>query len=109
MGKNFLQVVSYESMWSWLTNPMALLCGLSVCFTLYCNLFLLNGTIGMYSQLQVLPIYECCIIIGTLISGGIINEELQLYEFQQLMFIGVGSCIIMMGIMMKICFLEVDD
>ena len=79
MGKMFLQVCSFEHGWSVVYNPMAWVTGLSVVFTVFSNLANLNATLRLYSQLMVMPTYECCIILGTLLSGGIVMNEFSYY------------------------------
>jgi hypothetical protein len=56
-----------------------------------------------------MPTYECSIILGTLVSGGIVMKEFYMYESKQLMFIFIGSCIAICGIMYRVCLLEEED
>jgi hypothetical protein len=56
-----------------------------------------------------MPTYECCVIFGTLISGGIVMNEFEYYNNYQLLLIGCGSCTAILGIMFKICMLETED
>lgn len=109
MGKMFLEVCAVEEGFDWFFNPLAWLTGLSVAFTVFSNLYNLNFTIGMFNQLQVMPTYECSIILGTLVSGGIIMNEFVLYELRQLLLIFMGSCIAIVGIMYKLCVLEASE
>ena len=109
MGKMFLQVISFEEGWHFLINPMAWITGLSVVFTVFSNLANLNATLRLYSQLMVMPTYECCIILGTLLSGGIVMNEFSYYGTKQLLTIFCGTSIAFVGIMYKICMLEIND
>lgn len=106
MGKMFLEICAIEEGYDWFFNPLAWLTGISVCFTVFSNLYNLNFTIGLFNQLQVMPTYECSIILGTLVSGGIIMNEFGLYELRQLLLIFLGSSIAIVGIMYKVCMLE---
>jgi len=56
-----------------------------------------------------MPTYECCIILGTLTSGGLVMGEFQYYTTKELSLITLGSCIAVCGIMYKICMLENTD
>jgi hypothetical protein len=79
MGKLFLLQVGFSTGYSFLYSPMCWVTGLSVIFTVFMNLSNLNFTISLYSQLLVMPTYECCIIFGTLASGGIVMNEFSYY------------------------------
>jgi hypothetical protein len=56
-----------------------------------------------------MPTYECAIIFGNLISGGLIMNEFAQYSYTNLAFIAVGSSTCMFGIMYKVCTLENED
>ena len=56
-----------------------------------------------------MPTYECCVIFGNLISGGLIMDEFAQYSYRNLVFIGVGCSLCMLGIMYKVCTLETAD
>ena len=56
-----------------------------------------------------MPTYECCIIFGNLISGGLIMNEFDQYTYKQLSFIALGCSICCLGIMYKVCTLESSD
>jgi hypothetical protein len=58
---------------------------------------------------MVMPTYECCVIFGTLVSGGIVMDEFSYYATSQLYFIFLGSTISISGIMYKVCKLEPED
>ena len=77
--------------------------------SMLCNLINLNRSVSLFSQLHVMPTYECSIIFGTLLSGGIIMEEFSYYTPQQLTLIFIGSSICVIGIMWKVCLLELES
>lgn len=105
----FLLVCSFCPGISFLWEPLAWLTGMSVVFSVFSNVYNLNSTIALYSQLLVMPTYECSIIIGTLLSGGIVMQEFAFYKHQQLLIIMVGTCLAITGIMYKVCMLEADS
>lgn len=109
MGKMWLVLVTLKPISSLLSDPFFYLCGLSVFFCVWSSVVNLNATIRLYSQLLVMPTYECCIIIGTFVSGGLVMGEFSYYSMHQLSFIFIGSCIAISGIMYKVIALEVDD
>ena len=109
MGKLFMSVCHYQSGLDFLTTPMAWATGLPVIFSVFSNLANLNSTISLYSQLMVMPTYECCIIIGSLLCGGFVMGELDYYGEKELLMIGLGSSICVSGIMYKVCMLEPEN
>jgi hypothetical protein len=44
-----------------------------------------------------------------MVSGGIVMNEFKLYELRQLLLIFVGSSIAIVGIMVKVCMLEISE
>ena len=87
----------------------AWLLALCVNITVWSNLFNLNLTVSLYSQLITMPTYECCILLGTFMSGGVVMGEFSYYTNKQLIIILVGLCTCMSGIMYKVCMLENAD
>lgn len=109
MGKMFILILSFKPGYSYLFSPLAWTTGMSVVGLVVSNYYNLNLIVALYSQLIVLPTYECCIILGTLVSGGIVMQEFLFYTQTQLTIIFMGSCIAISGIMYKVCMLEVED
>ena len=109
MGKMFLETISFEEGSSMFFNYQCWVTGLSVAFTVYTNLMNLNMTISLFPQLQVMPAYECCVILGILICGGIIMKELSMYTVPQIFMIFIGSSIAIIGIMIRVSMLEEED
>ena len=64
-----------------LWNPVWLITFLSSFCTVFSNLFNLNTTISLYSQLITMPIYECCLIFGLLAAGGVVMGEFGYYTW----------------------------
>lgn len=87
-------------------NPFFYLFWSLICFALFTNVYNLNVSMRMYSQLYVLPIYESCGIFGNLISGGVIMDEFTYYRGDQLAKIFFGCLISILGILMKLSVLE---
>jgi hypothetical protein len=58
-----------------LVEPSHYLFTVAILFCFACNFYYLNNNISRYSQLQVMPIHNSCVIFGTLITGGIIQNE----------------------------------
>ena len=87
----------------------AWLLALCVNISVWSNLFNLNLTVSLYSQLITMPTYECCILLGTFMSGGVVMGEFSYYTSRQLMIILLGLCTCMGGIMYKVCMLENAD
>jgi len=108
MFKLFLGLVSNSSFSDLVASPIAWITFVCALTMLFSNLYNLNVTISLYSQLLVMPTYECCIIFGTMMSGGVVMHEFVYYEQRQLVTIFVGICIALIGIMYKVCMLEVD-
>lgn len=109
MGKMWLETVSFEKGFGMFFNYQCWITGLSVAFTVYANLTNLNMTISLFPQLQVLPAYECCVILGILICGGIIMKEFSMYTVPQIVMIFIGSSIAIIGIMFRVSMLEEED
>jgi len=83
LGKLFALVASQNYI---LKNPLLIvfeegcwITGIMVVFSVFGNLINLNITISLYSQLITMPTYECCIIFGTFMSGGVVMGEFGYY------------------------------
>lgn len=110
MGKIFIITLSNSTgILDVVTNVSAWITGISVVVTVFSNLINVNITVSLYSQLITMPTYECAIIFGNLISGGLIMNEFAQYSYTNLGFIAVGSSLCMLGIMYKVCMLENAD
>jgi glucose uptake protein GlcU len=57
----------------------------------------------------VVPVYQCCIIIGTLCGGCFVMGEFQYYSDKELRIIAIGNIIAIVGIIFKVCMLESKD
>ena len=77
MGKMFILIATFKS--GFVHSFLAWGTGLSVIGMVVSNYYNLNLIVALYSQLIVLPTYECCIILGTLVSGGIVMQEFLFY------------------------------
>ena len=69
----------------------------------------LNLTVSLYSQLIVMPTYECCMIFGTMLSGGLVLGEFQYYTNLQLSIICAGCCVCVSGILYRLSMNELKD
>ena len=107
--KLFLRIAEYEEGTLFLRDPIAWLFIILITASMIANLVNLNKTITLFSQLQVMPTYECCVIFGTLQTGGVILGEFSFYTNTQLSLIFLGSSICITGILWKICLLELDN
>lgn len=113
LGKLWMLVVIRPSI---IQNPLLILTeyyawitGIAVNFTVWSNLYNLNLTISLYSQLVTMPTYEASVMFGTFMSGGIVMNEFVYYKTYQLLFIAIGLCISVVGILYKVCMLENAD
>lgn len=66
------------------------------------NVYNLNVTMRIYSQLYVMPFYESCQIFCNLISGLALMGEYNRYTKLQLTYIFVGCLISISGILLKL-------
>lgn len=108
-AKMCIEITSKKAPQDLFTDPMWYLTFVLMATMIISNLANLNQTISLYSQLLVMPTYECCIICGTLMAGGIVMNEFTYYTSQQLCLIFMGSLIAICGILYKVCVLEAED
>lgn len=78
-AKMFLEITGKKDPQEFLSDSMWYLTLVLMVSMVLCNLRNLNQTISLYSQLLVMPTYECCIICGTLLAGGIVMNEFSYY------------------------------
>jgi len=110
LGKIFLISCGHsKGSFGWAHIPSVWVSGLAIIVTIYSNLFNLNLTVSLYSQLIVMPTYECCIIFGTLLSGGLVMGEFNYYTKSQLFIIFCGCCLCVSGILYKLSMVEHSD
>lgn len=86
-------------------DPVPLIAVLSILIiwsTLY-NVIKLNQAIAIYSQLKVVPAYQSFVIVGNLLTGGVILNEFQEFSFESLLYIALGTFTCIIGIYVKIC------
>lgn len=65
-----------------------------------------NKTVSMYSQLYLMPPYETSLIMGNLMSGGLILNEFDYYSSGQIIMILIGTLICIFGIFFKVLRVE---
>jgi hypothetical protein len=85
------------------------ICAFTAVFGLVYTLYNQNINLSYYSQLLVMPVFLCSVIIGTLLSGCFILGEFKYYNKQELWIIAVGNSISIIGIIYKVCVLEAKD
>jgi hypothetical protein len=69
----------------------------------------INLNLAYYSQLVVIPVFQCCVIIGTLCGGCFVMGEFKFYSEDELRVIAIGNSISIFGIIYKVCTLESKD
>lgn len=110
LGKIFLISCAHSpGAFGWVHTASVWVSGLAIIATIYSNLYNLNLTVSLYSQLIVMPTYECCIIFGTLLSGGLVMGEFSYYTKGQLFVIMIGCCFCVSGILYKLSKVEHSD
>lgn len=80
-------------------NPMNFLLLVFVSGTIVAQLHFLNLGLKFYRSLEVIPIYQCTVILGNLICGGIVFKEFLNYTTWELESIFIGTLICLSGIM----------
>ena len=109
-GKIFILTLTRStSTYDFVTNISAWICGVMNIISVFANLYNLNLTASLFSQLLTMPPYECSIIFGNLICGGLVMNEFNEYTSSQLFTIVTGCALCMCGIMYKVCTLESAD
>ena len=86
--------------------PAFWLSGSGLVFSILCNFYNVNTTVSMFSQLQMMPPYESSVIIGNLLSGGIVMNEFDFYDAKQITLIFIGTVICVFGIFYKVLKVE---
>lgn len=85
-----------------LMNPKIIFIGLLIPAAIVENIWTLNQSMSLYSQLHVLPLYESSCILFNLLAGGLILNEFSLYSHRQLSFIVLGCSLSITGILFKL-------
>lgn len=92
-----------------LTMPAFYIGMSTVAFCMIFTVYNMNLNLAYYSQLVVVPLYQCCTIIGTICGGCFIMGEFKYYSDTELRIIAIGNSISIFGIIYKVCMLESKD
>ena len=68
------------------------------------NFLVLQNMLSYFDQLKTIPAYQGSLILGNLITGGIILSEFGSYSTNALSVISLGTIICVLGLYYKICF-----
>jgi len=68
------------------------------CIGALIQIFILNIAMRYYNNLDIMPVYQSLILIMMLISGWTLLDEIEYYEFGNLMGILGASVLIVVGI-----------
>ena len=65
------------------------------------NLVFLNKLFAIFGTLKSIPPYQSTLIIGGLLTGGVMLNEFENYSYSSLLLIAIGTCVCILGLYLR--------
>ena len=91
------------------SNSSFWICAPATIFVMGFTVYNQNINLSYFSQLLVVPVFLCCLILGTLCGGIFVMGEYKFYTTQEMYLIALGNSISIIGIIYKVSKLETNE